>query len=237
MTFSEAATIMMSKNKNIVMTERVKAIDEAPILGVIPFEENGWTFVFKKVDALSWPVYNGARRYSTHYNEWKTYKYLIYTPFISCLYKGSQYKWSIIDYNGSAKWVTEENDSYWSLVSGYDDPLFYNHKQALRGVATGEDPNIAFTPNIVRDLKLEFRGYPNPSSTKTEPRIYLSYSYDQQSTAYDSNGVATDIWYYRDATANWYVDILSGINDIADPDNLEEDINDLIRAIVNYDKG
>ena len=36
---------------------------------------------------------------------------------------------------------------------------------------------------------------------------------------------------------NWYVDILSGINDIADPDNLEEDINDLIRAIVNYDKG
>ena len=32
MTFSEAAMIMMSKNKNIVMTERVKAIDEAPIL-------------------------------------------------------------------------------------------------------------------------------------------------------------------------------------------------------------
>lgn len=241
--FLEAAYMakMMSGGGSVIMTDTLKIIDEAPRIATISFEDDGWKLVFKKVDGLTGDSYV-YKRWSSDFDTWKAYAEEIYSALVLCVYKGNKLKWTttpqfICPYQSNGYTFTDGTKPYLSSRTSY-------------GIASGEEPNVIFVPNVLRITNL-IPTLPKKDTTNivsaSNLSVQVNYTFDSQSVQYNAGGEIIHTSYSKNNSGSFYGYPLGSCsgghnvfaissNEIVDYDNIENDIGEFCEAVFAYTK-
>ena len=230
MTAEEAAGIMMSGGGGGSMTERLKAIDDAPELYRLSFSENGWAMVFKKVDNLTQNNYQ-VQRSDTSSTEWISSRVYVKSALVLCVYFGNKLKWIA---EPSFDWTKGSSSYKFSSVSG--ESIYHKYQETHWGVAVGSDPNIRFVPDVLRITNVQPSLPTVKYSTVMGAGLRVSYVYDTQSVNYDYDGTVTGTTYATGITGAFQKVSLSEIpiECITDPNSFLNDIAAFNAAVWAY---
>lgn len=230
MTAEEAAWIMMSGGGSITMTDTLKIIDEAPAIATVPFSDNGWKMVFKKVDGLHQDSYSYSRPYDKGSTDWRGKLNTSYALLVLCVYFSDTLKWV-----GEAnyEWLLQSNSYKWGSTPAGE--RFWKYHQIKWGVATGNDDEIQFVDNVFRLTELKPL-LPSSTSAYASVGFQATYLYDEQAINYDYDGTVLNINYNRNLTKTtgyWYTNVVKN-EYLPDPENFEKDYVDFMNAVIAY---
>lgn len=212
------------------MTDTLKIIDEAPAIATMPFSDNGWKMVLKKVDGLHQDGYLYSRE-DKDSTDWRlgslTNSYALLTL---CVYYSNTLKWV-----GEAKyaWLLQSNNYKWGLTPAGE--RFWKYQQVKWGVAVESGNEIHFVDNVFRLTNLR-PILPSSTSTYASAGIYATYLYDEQITDYNYDGTVSGVSYNRNLTKEtgyWYTNVVKN-EYLPDPENFEKDYVDFMNAVIAY---
>lgn len=232
--FLEAAYIAkkMSGGSND-MPETLKIIDEAPAIATVPFSDNGWKIVFKKVDGLHQDSYTYSRypRSTADATDWRLGKLVNSNALLAlCVYFSNTLKWvAEVQY----EWKLQSNNYKWGLTPAGE--RFWKYQQIKWGVATGNDDEIQFADNVFRLTELKPL-LPSSTSAYASVGLQATYLYDEQVINYDYDGTVLNINYNRNLTKTtgyWYTNVVKN-EYLPDPENFEKDFINFCDAVMAY---